>query len=139
MSLVGVEGAVKKGALSLSEVSREVSAVEWDSSEVVVVVDDAGDGAQKVDMLSSSDSRAAFMEGPCLSNSTISSSACMSSLLTHESCAGEYPFQRTRYCFFFHLPKVCSLRIFSTSHSGSSSMMSGGGWRKFGPCSAVSR
>jgi len=25
-----------------------------------------------------------------------------SSALTHESCAGKYPFYLTRYCFFFH-------------------------------------
>jgi hypothetical protein len=62
MSLVGVDGAVKKGALSLSEVSREVSAVEQDSSDVVV--DDEGEGAWKVVMLSGSDSRVAFIEGP---------------------------------------------------------------------------
>ena len=67
-----------------------------------------------------------------------SSSACMSSSLTHESCAGEYPFHLTRYCFFFHQLKVCCFRIDSTSHSDVSSMMSGGGSRKFGPCSSVS-
>ena len=33
-----------------------------------------------------------------------SSGAQRSSSLTHESCAGEYPFHLTRYCFFFHRP-----------------------------------
>ena len=33
-----------------------------------------------------------------------SSGACRSSSLTYESCAGEYPFHLTRYCFFFHRP-----------------------------------
>jgi len=35
-----------------------------------------------------------------------SSGACKLSALTHESCAGEYPFHLTRYCFFFHHPYV---------------------------------
>ena len=66
------------------------------------------------------------------------SSACKSSALTHESCAGEYPFHLTRYCFFFHQLKVRCFRIASTSHLGVSSMISGGGSKKFGPCSGVS-
>jgi hypothetical protein len=66
------------------------------------------------------------------------SSVCKSSALTHESCAGEYPFHLMRYCFFFHQPKVQCFRIISTSHSGVSSMISGGGSKKFGPCSGVS-
>ena len=61
-----------------------------------------------------------------------------SSELTQESCAGEYPFQRTRYCFFFQRPKDLSLRTLSTSHSGSPSSISGGGSRKLGPCCSVS-
>ena len=67
-------------------------------------------------------------------NSARSSEACKSSSLTHESCAGEYPFHLTRYCFFFHCPYVCSLIICSTSHSSSPSMISGGGSIKLGPC-----
>ena len=63
-----------------------------------------------------------------------SSGAQRSSLLTQESCAGEYPFYLTRYCFFFHRLYVCSLIICSTSHSSSPSMISGGGSMKFGPC-----
>jgi hypothetical protein len=70
--------------------------------------------------------------------SEMSSSACKSSALTHESCVGEYPFHLIRYRFFFHQPKVRCFRIVSTSHSGVSSMMSGGGSKKFGPCSGVS-
>jgi hypothetical protein len=64
--------------------------------------------------------------------------ACKSSELTHKSCAGKYPFHLTRYCFFFHRLKVRCFRIVSTSHSGVSSMISGGGSKKFGPCSGVS-
>jgi len=63
-----------------------------------------------------------------------SSGACRSSSLTHESCAGEYPFHLTRYCFFFHRPYVCALIICSTSHSSLPSMISGGGLIKLGPC-----
>ena len=33
-----------------------------------------------------------------------SSGARRFSSLTYESCAGEYPFHLTRYCFFFHHP-----------------------------------
>ena len=66
------------------------------------------------------------------------SGAWKSSKLTQESCAGEYPFQRTRYCFFLQRPKDLSLRTFSTSHSGSPSSISGGGSRKLGPCCSVS-
>jgi hypothetical protein len=61
--------------------------------------------------------------------SKIRSSACMSSESTHESWAGEYPFQQMRYCFFYHLQNSRSFRILSTSHSGVLSMMSGGGSR----------
>ena len=64
--------------------------------------------------------------------------ACKSSALTQESCAGDYPFHLTRYCFFFHQLKVWCFRIISTSHSGVSSIISGGGSKKFGPCSGVS-
>jgi len=67
-------------------------------------------------------------------NSAKSSGACRSSALTHESCAGEYPFHLTRYCYFFHRPYVCALIICSTSHSSSPSMISGGGSIKLGPC-----
>jgi len=67
-----------------------------------------------------------------------SSSVCMSSSLIHESCAGEYPLHLTRYCFFFHWPKVHCFRMDSTFHSGMSSTMLGGGSRKFGLCSLVS-
>ncbi len=116
---------------------REVAEVESESSAGVVDNDD-GDGAWKVVILAALYFKAAFIEGPGVSNSIISSSMCMSSLLTQESCAGEYPFHLTRYCFFLHLPKVHSFRIFSTSHSGLLSMMSEGGWRKFGPCLGVS-
>ena len=62
-----------------------------------------------------------------------SSGACRSFLSTQESCAGEYPFHLMRYCFFFHRPYMCTLIIFSTSHS-SSLMISGGGSIKFGLC-----
>jgi len=37
-------------------------------------------------------------------NSAKSSGAFRSLSSTHESCAGEYPFHLTRYCFFFHHP-----------------------------------
>ena len=67
-------------------------------------------------------------------NSASRSGAWRSSSGIHLSCDGEYPFQHTRYCFFFHQPKVCSWSILSTSHSSSPSMMSGGGSRKLGPC-----
>jgi len=43
-----------------------------------------------------------------------------------------------RYCFFFYQLKVQCFRIISTSHSGVSSMISGGGSRKFRPYSGVS-
>ena len=67
-------------------------------------------------------------------NSAKSSGACKSSALTHESCAGEYPFHLTRYCFFFHRPYVRALIICSTSHSSSPSTISGGGSIKLGLC-----
>jgi len=67
-------------------------------------------------------------------NSAKSSGACKSSALTHESCAGEYPFHLMRYCFFFHRPYVRALIICSTSHSSLPSMISGGGSIKLGPC-----
>jgi hypothetical protein len=70
--------------------------------------------------------------------SKMRSSACKSSALTQELCASEYPFHLTRYCFFFHQLKVQCFRIISTSHSGVSSMISGGGSKKFGPCLGVS-
>jgi hypothetical protein len=38
--------------------------------------------------------------------------------LTHKSCVGEYPLHLTRYCFFFHWPKVHCFRIDLTSHLG---------------------
>ncbi len=117
---------------------REVAEVDSVSS-ASVVDDDDGDEAWKVVMLVALNSRAAFIEEVLVSNSIISSLACISSSLTQESCTGEYPFHLTRYCFFFHLPKVHSFINLSTSHSGSSSIMSGGGWRKFGPCSGVSQ
>jgi len=82
-------------------------------------------------------SRVLILVGHCL-NSASNSGALRSLVLTHESWAGEYPFQRTRYCFFFQQPKVLSLRICSTSHSGSPSMMSGGSLIKLGPCISVS-
>ena len=72
----------------------------------------------------SSESRVLILAGCCL-NSASSSRALRSSVLTHESWAGEYPFQWIRYCFFFQRPKVLSLRICSTSHSGSPSMCRG--------------
>jgi len=84
-----------------------------------------------------SESRVLILAGCCL-NSASSSGALRSSVLTHESWAGEYPFQQMRYCFFFQQPKVLSLRICSTFHSGSPSMMSGGGSMKLGPCMSVS-
>jgi len=84
-----------------------------------------------------SEGRVLILAGCCL-NSASSSGALRSSALTHESWASEYPFQRMRYCFFFQRPKVLSLRICSTSHSGSPSMMSGGGLMKLGPCMLVS-
>jgi hypothetical protein len=66
------------------------------------------------------------------------SSACKSLALTHELCAGKYPFHLMRYCFFFHWLKVRCFRIISTSHLGVSLMISGGGYKKFGPCSGAS-
>jgi hypothetical protein len=81
-------------------------------------------------MGSSETKAAAFMVvGVVRLKSKIRSLACISSESTHESWAGEYPFQWTRYCFFRHLPNSRSFRILSTSHSGVSSMMSGGGSR----------
>jgi len=85
----------------------------------------------------SSESRVLILVG-CCSNSASNSGALRSSMLTHESWASEYPFQQMRYCFFFQRPKVLSLRICSTSHSGSPSMMSGGGSMKLGLCMSVS-
>jgi len=85
----------------------------------------------------SSESRVLILAG-CCSNSASNSGALTSSALTHESWAGKYPFQQMRYCFFFQRPKVLSLRICSTSHSGSPSMMSGGSSMKLGPCMSVS-
>jgi len=85
----------------------------------------------------SSEGRVLILAG-CCSNSTSNSGALRSLALTHESWAGEYPFQWMRYCFFFQRPKVLSLRICSTSHSGSPSMMSGGGLMKLGLCMSVS-
>jgi len=85
----------------------------------------------------SSESRVLILAGCCL-NSASNSRALRSSAPTHESWAGEYPFQWMRYCFFFQRPKVLSLRICSTSHSGLPSMMSGGGSMKLGLCMLVS-
>jgi len=51
----------------------------------------------------------------------------MSFLSTHESCKGEYPFHRTRYCFFLLQPNLQDWMTCSTSHSGLPSMMLGGG------------
>jgi len=85
----------------------------------------------------SSESRVLILAG-CCSNSASNSGALRSSILIHESWAGEYPFQQMRYCFFFQQPKVLSLRICSTSHSGLPSMISGGGSTKLGPCMSVS-
>jgi len=85
----------------------------------------------------SSESRVLILAG-CCSNSTSNSRALRSLVLTYKSWAGEYPFQQTRYCFFFQWPKALSLRTCSTSHSGSPSMMSGGGSMKLGPCMLVS-
>jgi len=85
----------------------------------------------------SSESRVLILAGCCL-NSASNSRALRSLALTHESWAGEYPFQWMRYCFFFQRPKVLSLRICSTSHSGLPSMMSGSGLMKLGPCMSVS-
>ena len=84
-----------------------------------------------------SEGRVLILAG-CCSNSTSNSGAWRSLALTHELWAGEYPFQWTRYCFFFQWPKALSLRICSTSHSGLPSMMSGGGSMKLGPCMSVS-
>ncbi len=109
----------------MSLLLKEVSRVRSGLSARLVDNDDR-DGARKVVMLVSCPIKAALIEGIPVSNSATSSSMCMSSLLTQESCAGEYPFHLIRYCFFLHLPKVCSFKILSTSHSGSSSMMSGG-------------
>jgi len=85
----------------------------------------------------SSERRVLILAG-CCSNSASNSGALRSLALTYESWAGEYPFQRMRYCFFFQRPKVLSLRICSTSHSGSPSMMSGGSLMKLGLCMSVS-
>jgi len=85
----------------------------------------------------SSGSRVLILVG-CCSNSASNSRAWRSSALTYESWAGEYPFQQTRYCFFLQWPKDLSLRICTTSHFGSPSMMSGGGLMKLGPCMLVS-
>jgi len=46
---------------------------------------------------------------------------------THESCEGEYPFHRMRYCFFLLWLNLQDWMTCSTSHSGLPSMMSGGG------------
>jgi hypothetical protein len=70
--------------------------------------------------------------------SKMRSSTCKSSALTHKSWASEYPFHLIRYCFFFHQLKVWCFRIVSTSHLRVSSMISGGGSKKFGPYSGVS-
>jgi len=85
----------------------------------------------------SSESRVLILVG-CCSNSTSNSGVWKSSVFTHESWAGEYPFYQTRYCFFFQQPKALSLRTCSTSHSGLPSMMSGGSSMKLGPCMSVS-
>ena len=85
----------------------------------------------------SSESRVLILAGCCL-NSASNSRALRSLALTHESWAGEYPFQWMRYCFFFQRPKVLFLRICSTSHSGLPSMTLGGGLMKLGPCMSVS-
>ena len=50
-----------------------------------------------------SSSARVFMLGTAW-KSAKSSGARRSSSLTYESCAGEYPFHLTRYCFFFHRP-----------------------------------
>jgi len=85
----------------------------------------------------SSESRVLILAG-CCSNSASNSGAWKSSTFTHKSWAGEYPFQQTRYCFFFQWPKALSLRTCSTSYSGLPSMMSGGSSMKLGPCMLVS-
>ena len=71
-------------------------------------------------------------------NSLMRSGACISDSSTHESCEGEYPFQRTKYWSFLLRPKHRLFRMVSTSHSGSPSMISGGGSMKLGPCCSVS-
>jgi len=65
--------------------------------------------------------------------------AFMLFLLTHESCEGEYPFQRTRYCFFLLWLNLLDWITCSIFHSGLPSMMSGGGSTKLAPCSWVSQ
>ena len=52
------------------------------------------------------------------------------------SSAVEYPFHLIRKVWQPALP-LC-LRTASTSYSSSPSIRSGGGWRKFGPCSVIS-
>ena len=47
----------------------------------------------------------------CPWNSASRSGACKSLLATHSSYKRGYPFHLTRYCFFFHRPKVLSLMI----------------------------
>ena len=67
-----------------------------------------------------------------------SSGAWMFSAGSQLLCAVEYPFHLIKYCFFFQHPYVHCPRICSTSYSSSPSIMSGGGSRKFTPCSSVS-
>jgi len=57
-------------------------------------------GVGRHDGVWSSKGRVLILAG-CCSNSASSSGALRSSALTHESWAGEYPFQWMRYCFFF--------------------------------------
>jgi len=68
----------------------------------------------------------------------ISSGARMEAAGSHESCAGEYPFQRILYWSVFLVPVRLDPMTSSTSYSGSPSMMSGGGLVKFFPRSSVS-
>jgi len=134
--IVGGMGSDKDNAIVCSK-SEYSGGGEPMVSEVGVLLGGLGRVGRHDDGGWSSEGRVLILAG-CCSNSASNSGALRSSALTHESWAGEYPFQRMRYCFFFQRPKVLSLRICSTSHSGLPSMMSGGGLMKLGLCMSVS-
>src|SRR6266403_170202 len=65
--------------------------------------------------------------------SAASCGACTSSAASQVSWASEYPVHLTRYWSRLDRPKRLAPMICSTSHSGSPSMMSGGGAVEVGP------
>jgi len=134
--VIGGVGSDKDNAIVCSK-SEYSGGGEPMGPEVGVLLRGGSGGVGSYDGGRSSKGRVLILAGCCL-NSASNSGALRSSALTHESWAGEYPFQWMRYCFFFQQPKVLSLRICSTSHSGSPSMMSGGGSMKLGLCMSVS-